>query len=313
MMANGTALATQSDISLDELQRTAKMLVASGYFDAKGAPEVQIAQIATKIMAGRELGYGPFASVQGIHIIQGRPQISANLMAAAVKSHPRYGYKVVKMDPDAVAIEFFENGEHIGTSTFTLEDAKRAGTQNLQKFPRNMLFARALSNGVRWFCPDVFHGQAVYVEGEIEESDHEQPAYIVVDRSTGEVIEGEVVTPVTPTNGTSTANGNGHKPELPFDDSKNMHENAIDWAMGQGVFSHLNHAQNSYKKHCADVGWKPKSGKANDDAMLWGWVRKVEGKKAEAPQAEQDLGTVTEDDVWEGAGPHDTEPEAVPA
>jgi hypothetical protein len=46
--------------------------------------------------------------------------------------------------------------EQVGVSEFTLADAKKAGTQNLEKFARNMLFARAMSNGVRWYCPDVF-------------------------------------------------------------------------------------------------------------------------------------------------------------
>ena len=216
-MANELALRTE--VNLDELQRTASMLAASGYFDSKGDRNTQIAQIATKIMAGRELGYGPFASVQGIHVIQGKPQISANLMAAAVKAHPRYDYKVRKMESDAVEIEFFENGESIGKSAFTKDDATKAGTQNMGKFPRNMLFARALSNGVRWFCPDVFYGQSVYVEGELEDTGDDTPAVVVVDRATGEIVEGEysAVTPVTPTNG----NGNGHKPpiaEAPVDD-----------------------------------------------------------------------------------------------
>ncbi|MCB0105484.1 MAG: hypothetical protein KDE53_06235 [Caldilineaceae bacterium] len=182
-MTQTTALAT-TDINLDDLQRTARMLAASGYFDAKGSPEVQIAQLATKIMAGRELGYGPFASVQGIHVIQGKPQVSANLMAAAVKAHPRYDYRVRKVEPTEAVIEFFENGQSIGVSTFTAADAKAAGTQNMGKFPRNMLYARALSNGVRWFCPDVFHGQAVYVEGEIEDTGDDTPAVVVVDKAT---------------------------------------------------------------------------------------------------------------------------------
>jgi len=184
-----TALVRQDEINLDDLQRMARLLVASGYFDAKGAPEVQIAQLATKILAGRELGYGPYTAVQGIHIIQGKPQVSANLMAAAVKAHPRYDYRVRKMTDDEVAIEFFENKEKIGISTFSAADARRAGTQNVQKFPRNMLFARALSNGVRWYTPDVFFGNSVYVEGEIGEVETEQVAYIIVDRESGEVIE----------------------------------------------------------------------------------------------------------------------------
>ena len=50
-----TALTVRNaDIDLDTLQRTAKMLVASNFFDTKGAVEVAIAQIATKILAGSE-------------------------------------------------------------------------------------------------------------------------------------------------------------------------------------------------------------------------------------------------------------------
>ena len=315
-MANDLAL--HSELNLDDLQRTASMLVASGYFTGRNDERnTAIAQIATKIMAGRELGYGPFASVQGIHVIQGKPQLSANLMAAAVKAHPRYNYKVRKMDADAVSIEFFENGESIGTSTFTLEDAKRAGTQNLQKFPRNMLFARALSNGVRWFCPDVFYGQSVYVEGEIEDTGDDAPAVVVVDRETGEIVEGEYttmqappVTPVTPANGKRNpaadmpervasselkhwdlepheSLGNGHKTQadatkvLPFERASGVdtHFNAIEWAMHQGKFNARQHAENSYKKLSKELEYKgAKATTAETDALLWAWVEKVNAK-----------------------------------
>jgi hypothetical protein len=70
-----TALATTVS-SLADLRNVAQMLAASNYFDAKGNSEQAIAQIATKILAGQELGYGPFASVQGIHVIQGKPAMS---------------------------------------------------------------------------------------------------------------------------------------------------------------------------------------------------------------------------------------------
>jgi hypothetical protein len=42
----------------------------------------------------------------------------------------------------------------------------KAGTQNLNKFARNMLFARCISNGIKWFCPDVFSG-SVYTPEEL--------------------------------------------------------------------------------------------------------------------------------------------------
>ena len=162
-----TAIQAYRPQDIDEVQRTAKLLAASGYFDVSGDANAQVAQVATKIMAGSEMGYGPFASVQGIHVIKGKPALSANLMAAAVKAHPKYDYRVREMGEDAVAIEFFQEGESLGVSTFTKADAKAAGTQNMQKFARNMMFARAMSNGVKWYCPDVFFGQAVYTPEEL--------------------------------------------------------------------------------------------------------------------------------------------------
>lgn len=159
---------------IETLQRTAKMLAMSGYFDAKGDITTQIAQMATKILAGAELGYGPFAAVNGIHVIQGKPAIGANLMASAVKNHPRYDYRVTKMGDDEVSIDFFElvdgKREKLGTSTFTKKDAEAAGLMKnptWKNYPRNMAFARAMSNGVRWFVPDVFNGNAVYVPEEL--------------------------------------------------------------------------------------------------------------------------------------------------
>ena len=165
-----TALAVTVN-SLADLRNIAQMLAMSNYFDAKGNSEQAIAQIATKILAGQELGYGPFASVQGIHVIQGKPAMSANLMAAAVKASARYDYRVRQMDESAVSIEFFERIggklESLGVSTFTEADAKKAGTQNMQKYGRNMMFSRAMSNGVKWYCPDVFSGNAMYTPEEL--------------------------------------------------------------------------------------------------------------------------------------------------
>jgi len=82
--------------------------------------------------------------------------IGAGLMAGCVKGSGKYDYLVKKHDATACSIDFIQAGKVIGNSTFTIDDAKKAGTQNLDKFPRNMLFARAMSNGVKWFCPDVF-------------------------------------------------------------------------------------------------------------------------------------------------------------
>jgi hypothetical protein len=161
----GTDLTIRQN-DLDQLWQLGSILAQSGMFqDAK-----MEAQAVVKVLAGRELGFGAIASMTGVNVIKGRVGLSANLMAAAVKRSGKYTYRVRVMDNTLCEIEFFERvdgkWESIGVSPFTLEDAKKAGTQNLDKFPRNMLFARALSNGVRWFCPDVTGGP-VYTPEEL--------------------------------------------------------------------------------------------------------------------------------------------------
>jgi hypothetical protein len=143
--------------SLADLQSVASIFVKSGFFsDAKDA-----AQAVVKIMAGGELGFPPIASMTGIYIVKGKVSLSANLMAAAIKRTGRYDYRVRQLDDTMAEIEFFQNGQSLGKSSFTMAEAKAAeltSNPTWKKFPRNMLFARALSNGARWYCPDVFGG-----------------------------------------------------------------------------------------------------------------------------------------------------------
>ena len=153
--------------NVDDLGRIGEMMAKSGYFtDATMA-----AQASVKVLAGQEMGFGAFASMTGIYIIKGKPSIGANLMASAVKANPKYDYRVKDLNDSNCTIEFFEfvNGkrESIGVSTFTYDDAMKAGTQNLTKYPRNMLFARAMSNGIKWYCPDVFSGNTAYTPDEL--------------------------------------------------------------------------------------------------------------------------------------------------
>lgn len=142
----------------------AKTFAESGMFnDAKS-----MAQAFVKIQAGQEIGIPPFASMGGIHIIQGKPTMGAGLIASTVKGSGKYDYRVTTMNDKICSIDFYQGSENIGTSTFTIEEAKKAGTKNIDKFPKNMLFARAISNGVKWYCPDVFSGP-VYVPEEMQE------------------------------------------------------------------------------------------------------------------------------------------------
>jgi hypothetical protein len=146
--------------------RLGEVFAKSGWFKDSTDP----AKAVVKIIAGRELGLGPMASMVGINIIEGKPALSANLLATQVKRHPAYDFIPREITDTQARIEFFQNGELIGTSEFTMADAERAGIagkQNFKRYPKAMLFARALSQGVRWYCPDVTAGAPAYVPEEL--------------------------------------------------------------------------------------------------------------------------------------------------
>jgi hypothetical protein len=164
-----------------DVLKLGEILARSGYFqDAKDA-----GQAVVKVLAGQELGFGPIASMTGIYIVKGRVSLSANLIAAAIKRSGRYDYRVLRLDNTGCEIEWYEHGKAVGKTSFTDDDAKAAGLDgdNWRKYRRNMHFARNISNGGKWYCPDVFNGP-VYTPDELGE---------IVDGETGEVID------VTPT------------------------------------------------------------------------------------------------------------------
>ncbi len=144
----------------EELGKWARIMISSGLFDDVTAAS----QALVKIQAGREIGVPPVQAMTAFDIIEGQLSASADLVATRVKQSERYDYRVTEMSAERCEIRFLEDGEEIGVSTFTMEDAKLAEVRfktkngyatNWVKYPRNMLFARAMTNGVRWFCPDV--------------------------------------------------------------------------------------------------------------------------------------------------------------
>lgn len=151
---------------MDDLSKMSTAFAISGMFpDIKSA-----AQAMVKIQAGLEIGIKPFAAMTGIHIILGKPEIGAGICAGRVKASGKYDYKIKELTDKNCIIDFYEDSQFIGNSTFSIEDAKKAGTKNIDKYARNMLFARAISNGVKWFCPDVFD-MPIYTEDEIVTED----------------------------------------------------------------------------------------------------------------------------------------------
>ncbi len=176
------------------LSGLAQVFVQSGFFkDVR-----QQSQAIVKVLLGQELGLKPIQSMMGIHIVEGKPEIGAALMAALVKRSGRYDYEVTHHTDAGCEIAFFAikegKREAIGSSGFTMEDAKRAGLagrQNWQHYPRNMCFARALSNGVKWYCGDAIGGLPIYAEQELSDALAVNGQRPTIDKQTGEVLDPE--------------------------------------------------------------------------------------------------------------------------
>ena len=187
-----TAIVPQN---FEELQRFAKAVTASAYF-AKDAAD--IAQSIVKIAYGAEIGIPPIASMRGVYVVKGVPTLGANLIASRVKSSEKYDYKIIALDNEKCILRFYERGEACQPdSEFTIDDAKKAnllGSNTWKQYARNMLFARALTNGCRWHCPDIFHG-GVYTAEEIKSGNFEElegDRVAVEVKQVDEVIEAEL-------------------------------------------------------------------------------------------------------------------------
>ncbi len=186
-----TALALPS--SFDEISDMAKAFVQSGMFtDVKA-----LSQAIVKIQAGRELGLPPVYSMQNINLIRNRLTTSANTMAMLVKRSEIYDYRIKEHNEKVCTISFYQKDGakwvEVGISSFSIEDAKRADLlkpdSGWMKYPRAMLFSRAISQGARIYCPDAICG--VYTDEEIRSIPPRPEDFntVSVDTTTGEVIE----------------------------------------------------------------------------------------------------------------------------
>jgi len=171
-MSNPSYLPTVTSFS--DIEKFAGAFTKSGFFaDAK-----DMSQAVVKIMAGAEMGIPPFAAMTGIHIIKGKPSVGAGLMASTLRNSGKYDYKVLELSTKICKIKFLRGGEDLGTSEITIEELQKAGSQNLGAYPRNMLFARAMSNGVKWYCPDLLQ-MSVYDPDELGAKVDSEGNYVV--------------------------------------------------------------------------------------------------------------------------------------
>ena len=159
-MSNETGLTIIAPRSLTELQDLAKALAPAATLPQalRGKP----AEVMLAIMTGAELGLSPMASIRGIHIIDGKPTLAADLMAGVVMGSPLCEHlRVVETTAQVARYAAKRRGQPEVALAFTMAQATAAGLAgrgNWGKYPDAMLRARACAAICRMVWPDLLAG-----------------------------------------------------------------------------------------------------------------------------------------------------------
>lgn len=195
-MSNALTLHTNdpaAPVAWDQELRGARYLLASGLCPvALKTPEA----VLFVILAGRDLGLSPVASLRGLTIIQGKIEVSADLQLGMF--HRRGGQcQWEELTDSRAALRLsapWLTAPHV--SSFSMADAQRAGVVNetYKKWPKAMLRSRAITQGLKdigfdatagVYAPGEIGGEAV-VEETAGEAGEVKPPTATADAETGE-------------------------------------------------------------------------------------------------------------------------------
>lgn len=163
---------------------------------------------------GLEVGMPPMQAFAQINVIKGKPVINAEGMQYLIRKNcPKARIEIVERTTKICRIRATRPNEIPVEFTWTIEDAKTAGllaNATWTKFPRNMLFARCVSDMARSVFADCIGGISYTPEelGAVVDEDGnmiEEPKVIVVE---------SVAAPVEDVAEVYDPNNNVHKKSL---------------------------------------------------------------------------------------------------
>lgn len=142
----------------------------------KGKP----AAVAACILAGREMGIGPMAALQGIHVIKGKPGLSANLMRQLILQAGHDLRYVETTDTRCVVEGRRRNTEDWQRVSFTADQARKAKI-DLGAYPEDKLVARATSRLARRVFADCLGGMPYLADEAAEGATDVTPSTVTVE------------------------------------------------------------------------------------------------------------------------------------
>lgn len=161
-------LTVQNNYSIAELETMSKKVAQSNFLGTRNESE-----IFTLFMIAQAEGKNPVQASMEYSIIQGKPALKSQ---ATLIRFQKAGGKVtyLKRDDTECTIKFEHPQAGELTVSWTLETANKAGLNtnrdNWKKYPRQMLAARCIAEGVRALYPACLDG--LYLVEEVQDFDN---------------------------------------------------------------------------------------------------------------------------------------------
>ena len=163
-----TTLTSQNLMAeLENTENVCRALIKSPHYSRIGTEGIY-----AMVNKAKSIGLNPFDALNGgMYYVQGKVELTSAMMNQLIRMG-KHSITKDKRSDDKICIlhgKRADNGD-TWTESFSLEDAKLAGIYRNQwlKYPKDMLFARALSRLARQLFPDVIKG--CYVQGEISDA-----------------------------------------------------------------------------------------------------------------------------------------------
>jgi len=159
--------ARQPSISIDR-QIHESLLLVSEQFGKSNMFGKNAHQVYTSMMIGYALGLDPIMCAGKIHVFSGSYQIHYVLLATMIERSTKYQIDEVIRTGNQCQIDIYKNETKIASVVWDMDRASRAGLagkDNWKKYPETMLYARAVTEAVNVYMPDLI-GTPVYTEAD---------------------------------------------------------------------------------------------------------------------------------------------------
>ncbi len=230
------------------------MKISEEFFKSGLFPNIKSPAAAFAVVHyGNELGVTPMVSLQTMAIVKGKITMGAGVMLSIAKRNG-VSINILKETDTECEIEFTKD-KSTYICSFTIEDAKKAGLVKAggawETYPKDLLFHRATTRGLRRVCPEVVLG--LYTPDEVNEIPDEIPRG--TKQVEAETVEGEFIEP-----GPNEVVQDVIESQKPAEKPKTLEKELISPELLKAMnlqFTRIGlmHFCNEFKVYCVDQGW----------------------------------------------------------